>query len=364
MNLKKLMKECLVNMNKFYLPFLFAMIISYIVTPFVKWFAHKVGAIDVPKDDRRVHKVPIPRLGGLAIYISMIISLLIFVDIDRSIIGIMIGATIIVITGVIDDIKPLSAKTKFLAQIVAAVVLVFSDIRIEFISNPFDKVNEFIFLGEHLSIAITIFWVIGITNTVNFIDGLDGLAAGVASISAMALLFVASINGFAGVAIMSAILAGATFGFLPYNFNPAKIFMGDTGALLLGYMLSVIAIKGVMKSVAAIGIAVPILVLGIPIFDTTFAIFRRLKNKRPPWQADKGHLHHRLLDRGLTQKQAVLTLYFVSICLGAAAVLITDSDPQSGAIILVIVTTLSFIAAIRVGLVNVKKKRRVEEGKK
>ncbi len=351
-------------MNKFYLPFFFAMIISYIVTPFVKWLANKVGAVDVPKDDRRVHKVPIPRLGGLAIYISMIVSMLIFIeDIDRSIIGIMIGATIIVITGVIDDIKPLSAKTKFAAQIVAAVVLVLSDVRIDFISNPFDKVNGLIFLGT-LSIPVTIFWVIGITNTVNFIDGLDGLAAGVASISAMALLFVASINGFIGVAIMSAIIAGAAFGFLPYNFNPAKIFMGDTGSLLLGYMLSVIAIKGVMKSVAAIGIAVPILVLGIPIFDTTFAILRRLINKRPPWKADKGHLHHRLLARGLTQKQAVLTLYFVSICLGAAAVLITDSDPQSGAIILVIVATLSFIAAIRVGLVNVKRKRRVEEGKK
>ena len=351
-------------MNEFYLPFFFAMIISYIATPFVKWFANKVGAIDVPKDERRVHKVPIPRLGGLAIYISMIISIFIFIkDIDIEIIGIIIGATIIVITGVIDDIRPLSAKTKFLVQIAAAIVLILAGVKIEFLSNPFGEVNEVIFLGI-FSIPVTIFWVIGITNTLNFIDGLDGLAAGVASISAMSLLFVASINGFIGVAIMSAILAGATFGFLPYNFNPAKIFMGDTGSLLLGYMLSVIAIKGVMKSVAAIGIAVPILVLGIPIFDTTFAIFRRLMNKRPPWKADKGHLHHRLLDRGLTQKQAVLTLYFVSICLGASGVLITDSDEQSGAIILVIVTTLSFIAAIRVGLVNIKTKGRVEQGKK
>ncbi len=351
-------------MNEFYLPFFFAMIISYIATPFVKWFANKVGAIDVPKDERRVHKVPIPRLGGLAIYISMIISMFIFIkDIDIEMIGIMIGATIIVITGVIDDIRPLSAKTKFLVQIAAAIVLILVGVEIEFLSNPFSEVNDIISLGI-FSVPVTIFWVIGITNTLNFIDGLDGLAAGVASISAMSLLFVASINGFIGVAIMSAILAGATFGFLPYNFNPAKIFMGDTGSLLLGYMLSVIAIKGVMKSVAAIGIAVPILVLGIPIFDTTFAIFRRLINKKAPWKADKGHLHHRLLDRGLTQKQAVLTLYFVSICLGASAVLITDSDAQSGAIILVIVTTLSFIAAIRVGLVNIKTKDRVEQGKK
>lgn len=350
-------------MSEFYLPFFFAMIVSYIITPFVKSFAHKVGAIDVPKDERRVHKVPIPRLGGLAIYISMMISILIFVEnIDRSIIGIMIGATIIVIIGVIDDIRPLSAKTKFLAQIIAAVVLVASDVRIDFITNPFDNVDGLIFLGM-FSIPITIFWVIGITNTLNFIDGLDGLAAGVASISAMSLLFVASINGFTGVAIMSAILAGAAFGFLPYNFNPAKIFMGDTGSLLLGYMLSVIAIKGVMKSVAAIGIAVPILVLGIPIFDTTFAILRRLINKKAPWKADKGHLHHRLLDRGLSQKQAVLILYFVSICLGGSAVIITDSDPQRGTIVLVIVTTLSFIAAVRVGLIGIKRKPRVGQEK-
>ncbi|MTI46873.1 glycosyltransferase family 4 protein [Sporosalibacterium faouarense] len=348
-------------MNEFYLPFLTALIISYVVTPFVKWIANKVGAIDVPKDERRVHKVPIPRLGGLAIYISTIVSILLFVKyIDRSIIGIIIGATIIVITGIIDDIKPLSAKTKFLAQILAACVLIVVDVKIDFISNPFDKVDGLTHLGMW-SIPVTLFWVIGITNTLNFIDGLDGLAAGVGSISAMSLLFVASVNGYFSIAIIAAILAGSAFGFLPHNFNPAKIFMGDTGALFLGYMLSVLAIKGVMKSVAAIGIAVPILVLGIPIFDTTFAICRRLINKTPPWKADKGHLHHRLLDKGLTQKQTVLILYLISVCLGASAVLINDSDTQRGALILGIVTTVGVIGAIRMGLIGLKRRESIRQ---
>lgn len=346
-------------MNNFYLPFLTALLISYLVTPFVKWFANKIGAIDVPKDERRVHKVPIPRLGGLAIYISTIISILIFVKyIDKSIIGIIVGGTIIVITGVIDDIKPLSAKTKFLAQILAACVLILVDVKIDFVSNPFDEVDGLTKLGN-MSIPVTIFWVIGITNTVNLIDGLDGLAAGVASISAMSLLFVAALNGFFSVAIIAAILAGSAFGFLPHNFNPAKIFMGDTGALFLGYMLSVIAIKGVMKSVAAIGIAVPILVLGIPIFDTTFAIFRRLINKKPIWKADKGHLHHRLLAKGLTQRQTVLVLYLISICLGISAILITDSDPYRGAIILGVVTSVVAIGVIRLGLIRLKRNSKV-----
>lgn len=351
-------------MDQFYLPFLTALIISYIVTPFVKWIANRVGAIDVPKDERRVHKVPIPRLGGLAIYVSTVISMLIFIDnIDKSIIGIIIGATIIVITGVIDDIKPLSPKAKFMAQILAAVVLILSDVKIDFVSNPFDKIDGLTHLGKY-SIPVTIFWVIGITNTLNFIDGLDGLAAGVASISAMSLLFVASINGFIGVAIISAILAGAALGFLPHNFNPAKIFMGDTGSLFLGYMLSVLAIKGVMKSVAAIGIAVPVLVIGIPIFDTTFAILRRLINKTPPWKADKGHLHHRLLDKGLTQKQTVLVLYSVSVFLGLSAVAITNSSSQEGAVILAIVTSLAVISTVRMGLSDLKRNNKMKREEK
>lgn len=339
-------------MSKYYIPFVVALIITYIATPFAKRIANRVGAIDVPKDNRRVHKRPIPRLGGLAIYFSTIVSMLIFLPLDKLNISVILGATVIVIAGIIDDIRSISPKVKLSAQIIAAVILILGGVKIEFLTNPFSYGN-LIYL-KSFSIPITIFWVVGITNTLNLIDGLDGLAAGVASIAAISLLFVASINGFVPVMIMCAIIGGAAFGFLPHNFNPAKIFMGDTGALLLGYMLSVVAIEGVMKSVAAIAIVVPILALGLPIFDTTFAICRRLMNKRPIMEADKGHLHHRLLDRGLSHKQTVLILYVISLFLGTLAVLLADIEPDKGVIILGVVSIFILIGATRVGLIDLK----------
>lgn len=350
-----------VKMDKCILPFFVAVFIAYITTPLAKKIANKIGAIDVPKDERRVHKTPIPRLGGLAIYAATIISMLIFLPLDKKLIYIMLGATIIVITGIIDDIKPLSAKIKLLAQILAAAVLVLGDIKIDFITKPFSSGDELLYL-KAFSIPVTIFWVVGITNTLNLIDGLDGLAAGVASIAAMSLLFVASRFGYVSVMIMSAILAGSAFGFLPYNFNPAKIFMGDTGALFLGYMLSVIAIEGVMKSVAAIAIIVPILILGLPIFDTTFAIFRRVKNKRPIMEADKGHLHHRLLAKGFSQKKTVLILYSVSAFLGGTAVFLAEVEIHKAIIMLGVLITLILFALSKLNIEN--RHNKVKEGKK
>jgi UDP-GlcNAc:undecaprenyl-phosphate GlcNAc-1-phosphate transferase len=335
-------------MEKYYVPFFTALVIAYILTPVAKILAHKFRAIDIPKDNRRVHKKPTPLMGGLAIYFATIISMLIFMPITRTNLLIMLGGTIILIAGIIDDIKSISPKAKLVAQIAAALVLVAGGVKIEFLSNPFSP-GEMIYL-KTFSIPVTIFWIVGITNTLNLIDGLDGLASGVASIASMSLLFAASINGFMWVMILSAIVAGASLGFLPHNFNPAKIFMGDTGALFLGYMLSVIAIEGVMKSVAAIAIAVPILALGLPIFDTTFAIFRRVINKKPISEADKGHLHHRLLDRGLTQRQTVLILYVISMFLGTLAVLLTEVEPDKGVVILGIVSLFILLGATRMGL--------------
>ncbi|MFA5523175.1 MAG: MraY family glycosyltransferase [Tissierellales bacterium] len=350
-------------MTDYFIVFLIPIILSYLLTPLAKYTAKKIGAIDVPKDDRRVHKVPIPRLGGLAIYLATIISMFIFLeDIDKSIISIMIGGTIIVITGIIDDVKPISARWKLFFQILSALVLVMGDIRIEYIGNPFVK-NSVINLGM-FSIPVTIFWTIGITNTLNLIDGLDGLSAGVGAIAAVSLFFVAASIDFIDttmVMILCAIIAGSAFGFLPHNFNPAKIFMGDTGALFLGFMLSVVAMEGVMKSVATITIVVPILALGLPIFDTTFAIIRRVINKRPIGEADKGHVHHRLLDKGLSQKQAVLILYMVSAIFGSAAVLMAGLKPGYGVIVVGIILTLLFLGAARfgiLGVVDIKKKNR------
>lgn len=349
-------------MTNYYIVFLIPIILSYLLTPLAKYTAKKIGAIDVPKDDRRVHNVPIPRLGGLAIYLATMISMLIFLDIDKSIISIMIGSTIIVITGIIDDVKPMSARWKLVFQILSAVVLIIGDVKIEYLGNPFVK-DGIINLGI-FSIPVTIFWVVGITNTLNLIDGLDGLSAGVGAIAAVSLFFVAAGIDYIDtsmVMIMCAIIAGSAFGFLPHNFNPAKIFMGDTGALFLGYMLSVVAMEGVMKSVATITIVVPILALGLPIFDTTFAIVRRLINKRPISEADKGHVHHRLLDKGLSQKQAVLILYIVSAVFGTSAVLMAGLRPEYGVVVVGIVLTLVFLGAVRfgiIGVVDIKKKNR------
>lgn len=338
-------------MDKYLIPLFFAIVISYAMTPVAKKIAEKIGAIDIPKDERRVHKKPIPRLGGLAIYTASIISILVFLPIDKTTITVLIGATIIAITGIIDDMKPLKARTKLVFQILASVVLLLGDVKIDFITNPFSKGNTLFYL-KAFSIPITILWVVGITNTINLIDGLDGLAAGVASIASMSLFFVAKKIGDTNIMILSIIIAGACLGFLPYNFNPAKIFMGDTGSLFLGYMLAVISIEGVMKSAATIAIVVPILILGLPIFDTTFAIFRRLLNGRPIMEADKGHLHHRLLAKGFNQKQTVLILYLISAVFGVCAVLVARSNSRQGVIIAWVVVILAIILATRLGVLD------------
>lgn len=302
-----------------------ALVISFAATPLVKKFAHRVGAIDVPKDSRRVHSKPIPRLGGLAIFIGFLLSVLIFADITTQVRGILLGAVIIVVLGVIDDIIQLRAYIKFLVQIGAAVIAVLHGLVIEAFANPFafDTV-EYIFLG-YLAIPITILWIVGITNSVNLIDGLDGLAVGVSAISSAVMLVIALIVADMNVAVIMAALAGACLGFMPYNLNPAKIFMGDTGALLLGYVLATISILGLFKFYAVISFAAPFLVLALPLVDTAFAFFRRLVKGKNPMSPDRGHFHHRLIDMGLSQKQAVAILYAVSGLLGLIAVVIITS---------------------------------------
>lgn len=340
-------------MKEYLIPFITATFISLIMTPITKKIAYKLKAIDIPKDERRVHKKPIPLLGGLAIYVATIISIVIFLPLNRTTFSIIIGGSIIVISGIIDDTRDLSPKMKLLFQILAAIVLVVGGIKIEFITNPFE--GGLIYL-KGLSIPLTIFWIVGITNTVNLIDGLDGLAAGVSLIASMSLFFVASRFEYIPIMIMSLVLSGSCLGFLPYNFNPAKIFMGDTGALFLGFMLAVISIEGVMKSVATIAIVVPIIILGLPIFDTTFAIFRRLLNGRPIMEADKGHLHHKLLQRGLSQRQTVLILYLISGVFGLSAVLIAKANSKQAVIIAGIIIILIILFARRLGLVDKRKK--------
>ena len=326
--------------------------ISYLATPMAIKLAHKIGAIDVPKDNRRVHKAPIPRLGGIAIFLGFILTSVLYIDMNKKLFGICLGASIIVVMGIIDDIKEIRPKVKLAGQILAALVVVGFGVHIEWVTNPFDHVNRTFQLASAISIPITVFWIVGATNTVNLIDGLDGLAAGVSAIAATALSFVAYINNQHTSAIMLLALAGAAIGFLPFNFNPAKIFMGDTGSLFLGFTLSVIAIEGTIKSAAALAIAIPILALGLPIFDTTFAIIRRASNGKPIMQADKGHLHHRLLSKGLSQKQTVLVLYGISLFLGISAILVSELRFYESIVILFIDFTLIYYGIIRLKLLS------------
>lgn len=328
-----------------FLAFALAGVLSFAFTPLVKMFAYKVGAIDVPKDNRRMHKVPIPRLGGLAIFLGFLFSIIVFGDLDRQLQSILFGSVIIVVLGIVDDIMALGAKLKFVIQILAAAVpVVYGNLRIEQFSNPNLFSNEMYIKLGIFAIPITIIWIVGITNSVNLIDGLDGLAVGVSSIASITMLAVGLLVGEPDIAITMAALAGACIGFMPYNLNPAKIFMGDTGSTFLGFMLATISIQGLFKFYAIISFAVPFLILGLPIFDTAFAITRRVLSGRSPMSPDRGHVHHRLMDMGFNQKQSVAILYAISATLGLSAVVLTSSG-ELRAMVLV----LAVIVAIAIG---------------
>lgn len=321
------------------LALLSAAVLSFAVTPLVKRLAQKVGAMDVPTDSRRMHHHPIPRMGGLAIFLAFLASVLIFAypEIDREIRGILLGAVIIVILGVLDDIITLHAGLKFVVQILAAVLVVLHGCRIEHFVG--------LHLADWLSYPVSVVWIVAITNAVNFIDGLDGLAAGVSAISAGAMLVVALLVGDFMSAVMLAAIVGACVGFIPYNFNPAKIFMGDTGSTFLGFMLSTISIYGLFKMYAIISFAVPFLVLGLPIFDTAFAIVRRVARGQSPMTPDRGHIHHRMMDMGLNQKQTVAALYVVSSLLGLSAVVLTTSGELKAMLLLLTLAAVAYVAS-------------------
>ncbi len=314
-------------MKNYMMAFFTTILLAYIATPIVRNWANKIGAIDIPKDNRRIHKNPTPLLGGLAIYFACIVGILIFVPLNLRIIGIIAGATVIVACGYFDDVKSLRPGVKLAVQIAAALIVIYCGVRINRFTNPlyFLTGSKWIELGV-FSYPITLLWIVGLTNAFNLIDGLDGLAAGVSVISSMSLFAAAILLGPEQqyVPIITAVVAGSTLGFLPYNFNPAKIFMGDTGAMFLGFMLSVISAIGVLKSATALAILIPVFAMGLPIIDTAFAIIRRVSNGKSMVEADKGHLHHRLIDKGYSQKQAVLTLYSLSAILGVGAVAIIE----------------------------------------
>lgn len=331
---------------------IFAFIVSFAftfaTTPLVRRFAFKIGAIDIPKDNRRMHKKPIPRIGGLAIIFGFTVATLCFAQPSRQLYGTLAGAAIIAVMGVIDDCKNLPAKLKFVIQIIAALVVVFAgDIKIDVFTNPnFLSDNPYWVLPEWLSVTLTVIWIVFITNAVNFIDGLDGLAAGVSAIMSISLVFISIRVGEYSIAILGIALMGSCFGFLPFNFNPAKIFMGDTGSTFLGFMLATLSIQGVFKSYAVISFAVPLLILGLPLFDALFAMIRRILRGQSPMTADRGHLHHRLVDMGFSQKQTVFILYAISGVLGITAVLLAESGVLRALLLVICVLILLLIGSM------------------
>lgn len=304
---------------KILLSFVCAFLLAFLSTPYVKKLAKKIGAIDIPKDKRRMHTDSVPLIGGLAIFLGFLVSTVIFTEIDIKIIAILSGALIMVVLGVFDDKYALGAKFKLMIQIIAAAIPVIAGVRIERIILPFLKSGGIEF--GWLAYPITILWIVALTNAVNLIDGLDGLAAGVSAIASFSMFLIALMQGNYVIAVMSAALVGACCGFLPYNFSPASIFMGDTGSTFLGFVMASLSVLGLFKIHAIISFAVPFIAFGIPIFDTSFAIFRRIKEHRPIMSPDRGHLHHRLVDMGFSHKQAVLIIYAICIVLGAVAVL-------------------------------------------
>ncbi len=336
------------NMNTTILfTFITAFAVSFLLTPPVKKLAFRIGAVDVPKDNRRMHKKPTALLGGLAIFAGFLVAALIFVPIDRPFRGILIGSMIIIVMGIFDDIYALSAKLKLVVQIVAALFPVLSGVKIDIIAVP-KFIDAYGYLDlKYFSIPLTILWIVGVTNAINLLDGLDGLACGVSSISSLTMLCIALLVGEPDIAFATAALTGACFGFLPYNFNPAKIFMGDTGSLFLGFMLSTLSIQGLFKGYAVISIAAPFLILGMPLFDTAFAMLRRAKNHRPIMSPDRGHLHHRLVDAGLSQKQAVVAIYAMCLVLCLIAVgLIWTGAVSPLAILIVLIAFALFMTLI------------------
>ncbi len=336
-------------MSTFFVLAAIAVAISAAATPLVRRLALKLEVIDLPKGKRKIHKKPIPLLGGLAIYLSFVLVMLLKDgSLNAQEIGILIGATIIVIGGVVDDTIELRPRYKLLFQAAAAVVLIFFGVEISSVTNPLSNGDGYWNVGW-LTVPLTVIWVIGITNALNLIDGLDGLAAGVALISSVTIFIIAILNNRADAAVLTAILSGAILGFLPYNFNPASIFMGDTGAQLLGFLLAAISIEGTIKSAAAFAIAVPILALGIPIYDTLFAVIRRKINGKPIMQADRGHLHHRLMDMGLTQRQVVLIMYLISAILGSIAIIAMQISNQRAYFILALIMVFLVLLALKCG---------------
>lgn len=340
-------------MRFYFLVFLISFLLSLLLTLVAKNIAPKIGAIDKP-NERKVHKKPIARLGGLAIFLSLFGVLFAIMPIDKHLIGIFIGSSVLLFFGLLDDTISLNAWVKLFGQILAALIIVASGIGIDFITNPFGgylKLDvlkipiEFGGINYHLTLwadLFTVFWIVLVINAINFLDGLDGLASGVSGIAALVIFFISispDINQI-HTGLFALILAGAAFGFLPLNFYPAKIFMGDSGSMVLGFILAVLAIFSGGK------IATALLILGLPILDLFWAVLRRVLSGQSPFKPDKKHFHHELLKKGFSQRKTVLIIYFLTACFGFLAVLLKGPLYKLLAILFLLLVLISAMILI------------------
>ncbi|WP_027717641.1 glycosyltransferase family 4 protein [Desulfovirgula thermocuniculi] len=340
--------------------------VSYLATPWVRRVAFRLGAVDRP-DARKVHREPMPRLGGVAVYAAFVAAVIVAVPKSLEVLGLLLGLTLVTLVGVADDVRGLSPRLKLAGQVVSALALLPFGIEIYFVTNPLN--GHLVDLGW-LGLPLTVFWVVAVTNAVNLIDGLDGLAGGVSLIAALTMAAVGFVQWkFFGAAdqqeviLLALLLAAALLGFLRHNFHPASIFLGDAGSMLLGYALAAMAVMGLTKSVTAVAVVLPLLILGIPLLDTFMAILRRYFNRRPIFAPDKEHLHHQLLALGLSHRQAVLTIYGVSALLGFCAVFLVFLAVSHALLLLAVLAAGIVSAASRLGLVGrqVGRKGQVKE---
>ncbi|PXV70067.1 glycosyltransferase family 4 protein [Halanaerobium congolense] len=329
--------------------FLIALVLALGITPVVIKLANRFNFVDKP-GKRKINKKIVATAGGTAIYLAFMIPLRFFIPLNQTIKGIIIGGSFMLVLGLLDDKLEISAPIKFGGQIIGALILIFYGVKINFITNPF---GGFIYLGIY-TIPFTVFWIVSIINTINLIDGLDGLAAGVSIIAVLTLFAVALQENQLVAPMLAVLLAGSCLGFLKYNFNPAEIFMGDTGSMFIGYIIAAVSITGALKSAAAVTIFVPMLALAVPILDTTFAIIRRVFNDRPIGEADHGHIHHRLLAIGMNQKQAVISVYIISAFLGTVAFIINGIKFDQALIIFIAVILTVIYGAKKIGIFSVE----------
>lgn len=347
-------------MEQFILAPLLALVLGLLLTPRVRALAIRVGALDQP-DPRKVHNGAMPRMGGLAVYLAFVTAVLLLRDLTPQVLGLITGATVVVLVGIADDIRGLSPRVKLAGQILAALAIVPFGIEVHYITNPLN--GEILYLGL-FSIPLTVFWVVAVTNAVNLIDGLDGLAGGVSSIAALTMAAVAwtqlsrfGTSDMPEMIILALTLVAAVAGFLRYNFYPARIFLGDTGSMFLGFTLSVMAIMSLTKSATAVSVIIPLVILGVPLLDTFFAILRRCHQHRPIFQPDKNHLHHQLMAMGLNHRQTVLAIYALSAFLGLNAVVLNLISSDQALVLLVILAGAVIYLADRVGVLGYTRRR-------